>query len=268
MPTQEEINAANVELQIANDNYAALANRYNNYMSAFQSYANASPEVKQKLEGTMQKALSDFENLKLNMYAAEDRIAQAQNRVNNLATVQPVVTPAWWTRRRVVNPQPVVEQVVEEVVATPTNSFWWAGWSNNDWTLISPDWATKVYPNGSIEFNWVAETVPQDYYSRYAQMKWSGTPSIQIADWFRENLWKANSHTASLVRNDLASRWFTTQQINDFVQDWGNATLAPRNVQYNLASPQRIRTWGTENAPQIRTWWTVNPNDPRLLTNR
>ena len=50
MPTQEQINEANVELQIANDNYAALANRYNQYKNVFQSYANASPETQARAE--------------------------------------------------------------------------------------------------------------------------------------------------------------------------------------------------------------------------
>ena len=83
MPTQEELNAAQVELDIANDNYAKMADRYNKYQKVFQSYANASPEVQARAKWAMQEALADFEQLKLNMYAAEDRIQQAQNTVNN-----------------------------------------------------------------------------------------------------------------------------------------------------------------------------------------
>ena len=160
MPTQEEINAANVELQIANDNYAALANKYNNYMAAFKGYADASPETKAKLQGTMERALADFDQLKLNMYAAEDRIAQAQNRVNSYADIQPVVvTPAWGQRRRqVVVPETVIEPTPTQEVIVPAWGFWWDGWVNNNGTLISPDWATKVYPDWSISFGGVEET--------------------------------------------------------------------------------------------------------------
>lgn len=256
MPTQEEINAANVELQIANDNYAALANKYNNYMAAFKGYADASPETKAKLQGTMERALADFDQLKLNMYAAEDRIAQAQNRVNSYANIQPVVvTPAWGQRRRqVVVPETVIEPAPTQEVVVPAWGFWWDGWVNNNGTLVSPDWATKVYPDWSISFGGVwAEPRNQSYYDVYAQMKWTWTPSADIANWFRWGLGTANNRNAYQVRQDLTRRWLTNQQINDFIQDWWNATLAPINVQYRLDSPQRIRTRGSENRPAIRT---------------
>ena len=108
MPTQEQINEANVELQIANDNYAALANQYNRYKNVFQEYANASPEAQERAKDLMQDALARYEQIKLDMYAAEDRIAQAQRRVNNInAEIQAAQeaaqqAAAWW--RRVINP--------------------------------------------------------------------------------------------------------------------------------------------------------------------
>lgn len=157
MPTQEEINAANVELQIANDNYAALANKYNNYMAAFKGYADASPETKAKLQGTMERALADFDQLKLNMYAAEDRIAQAQNRVNSYADIQPVVvTPTWGQRRRqivipepeVVTPEPVVipQEVAETQGRLPQN---WVVQMESSYT---PSWINSraQYPNTTM----------------------------------------------------------------------------------------------------------------------
>ena len=48
MPTQEELNAAQMELDIANDNYAAMANRYNKFQDLFKAYAKASPEMQDK----------------------------------------------------------------------------------------------------------------------------------------------------------------------------------------------------------------------------
>ena len=84
MPTQEEINAAQVELDIANDNYAALADKYNQYNRIFNAYKNSSPEAQERASGLMQEALNNYEQLKQQIYAAEDRIAVAQNRVNSI----------------------------------------------------------------------------------------------------------------------------------------------------------------------------------------
>lgn len=268
MPTQEEINAARVELDIANDNYANLANKYNNYMTAFESYANATPEVRAKLEWTMQKALADFNDLKLSMYAAEDRIAQAQNRVNALAEVQPVVPQAWNRRRQVVVPETVIEPAPIQEVVVPAWGFWWDGWVNNNGTLVSPDWATKVYPDWSISFWEVTTARPQNYYDTYSQMKATWAVWPEYTQYFKQ-FWIPTSHTSWLVRNDLINnKWLTPQQANDFVWDWSQATMAP-NAQYSLTSPQRVRSnpWSYRNR-QIQTWGTVNPNDPRLLTNR
>lgn len=271
MPTQEQINAANVELQIANDNYAALANKYNNYMTAFEGYANATPEVKAKLEWTMQKALADFNDLKLSMYAAEDRIAQAQNRVNELATVQPVVASTWWTKRRTVRPEVVVEEAV-----TPQWAFWWEWWTNSWWTLVSPDWWTRVYPDWSIAFGGVEETptvntpvrTTQNYYDTYSQMKATWAVWPEYTQYFKQ-FWIPTSHTSWLVRNDLINnKWLTAQQANDFIWDWSQATMAPK-AQYDLSSSQRVTSnpWSWRNR-WIRTYGTVDPNSPLLLTNR
>ena len=84
MPTENELNAARVELEIANDNYEALANKYNMYQKTFEAYANATPEQQAKASGVMKEALANYEKLRLDMYAAEDRIQQAQNAVNAL----------------------------------------------------------------------------------------------------------------------------------------------------------------------------------------
>lgn len=260
MPTQEDINAANVELQIANDNYAQLADRYNKYQKLFQEYASASPEVQDRATEAMWRALEDYYQLQDKMRAAEDRIAVAQNTVNSYANIQPaVVAPAWGQKRRqIVVPETVIEPAPTQEAVVPVWGFWWDGWVNNNGTLVSPDWATKVYPDWSISFEGVwTEPRKQNYYDVYTQMKWTWTPSADVANWFRWSLGTANNHNAYLVRQDLAKRWLTNQQINDFVQDWWNATLAPFNVQYRLDSPQRIRTWGSENRPAIRRGnWT------------
>ena len=44
MPTQEEINAANRDLSIANENWGYINSQLNKYNQAFEIYANATPE--------------------------------------------------------------------------------------------------------------------------------------------------------------------------------------------------------------------------------
>lgn len=115
MPTQEELNAAQMELDIANDNYAAMANRYNKFQDLFKAYAKASPEMQDKAAESIWYALEEFYKLQQDMYAAEDRIQQAQNKWNNyneiMAKQPQQTTPSQPTiRRRVITPNETIVQ--------------------------------------------------------------------------------------------------------------------------------------------------------------
>lgn len=227
MPTQEEINAANVELQIAQDNYATLADRYNKYMNVFEMYSNAAPETQQRASNTMKEAMADFEKLKLNMYAAEDRIAQAQNRVNNYNNL-------------VVN-QPVARQ--RRRTTTPNNYFWWTWWTNNNGTLTSWNWWTTIYPNWSISFQeptpvvssywWTTSYRPSQYeidtipwakeYNAYANAYATGWTKW-ITSYLRTlpNPVTHPRYTNSLY-NDMIKNWISHEQADDFVRNWTRA---------------------------------------------
>lgn len=179
MPTEEQINAANVELQIANDNYAALANKYNRYQEAFKTYANATPEQQERARWAMQNLLNSYNQLRLDMYAAEDRINQAQSAINNLNTYVAPQSPSrggGQRRRQVIVPEVVVEPIEtpqEVVVETPIswgeanivaqpitfpapqtvrqaaaeyNTFTPRFVNNNTWTITNP-YANFVNPN-------------------------------------------------------------------------------------------------------------------------
>lgn len=103
MPTQEEINAARVELDIANDNYAATQARLDRYQRIFESYANASPETQARAASLMRTALDDYNNLRAQQYANEDRIAVAQNAFNAInaqIAQQPAAIATTWGQRR------------------------------------------------------------------------------------------------------------------------------------------------------------------------
>lgn len=128
MPTQEQINAANIELQMANDNYAQLQNKLDKYNQIFEQYANASPEVQKRAANAMQAAIDAYNNLKLQQYANEDRIAQAQNAVNAIngqLAATPSTTNYWWQKRRpaAIQPQPNTQATIEQPVVNQSNTY-------------------------------------------------------------------------------------------------------------------------------------------------
>lgn len=279
MPTQEELNAANVELNIANDNYAQLVNKYNQYQNVFNAYVNATPEQQAKAKWAMQEALNAFQNLKLDMYTAENRIQQAQNRVNsynetiaNQSAPQPVV------KRRTVTP-PNPEQTT---FVNPNHYFGWEWWTNNNWTLVSPEGWTIIYPDWSIQFWWdiaTAETPtveqgtwtytvpyvsspvgPTNYYDTYSQMKATWASGPEYVQYFKQ-FWNPVYGSTSEVRKDLINRkWLTSQQADDFIRDWGNATLRKKD-QYTLTSPYRVQSnpwsYGYRTAVWGNWTWTL-----------
>lgn len=84
MPTQEDINAATVELQIANDNFAQVADRINKFTQLFNAYRTADAATQERAKGAMENALEEYKNLKAQQAINQDRIAVAQNTVNIL----------------------------------------------------------------------------------------------------------------------------------------------------------------------------------------
>lgn len=145
MPTQEELNAAQVELDIANDNYAQLADRYNKYKKLFETYANATPEQQARAAGVMRQAIDEYNQIRLNMYTAEDRIQQAQNRVNNYNSIinQPAQPQVQRVQRRPITP-----------TQTPTPTT-----AQNNTTYIAPTQRvinSNYVPNQNmLRINWV-----------------------------------------------------------------------------------------------------------------
>ena len=171
MPTQEELNAAQVELDIANDNYAKLAERYNRFQNVFKAYANATPEQQAKAQWVMQNALKAFDDLKLSMYAAEDRIQQAQNTVNNYNEIinnQPAQKTYQWVytatpERQIITEVPAWElnNIVEEI---PTQEV-------KELTVL-PEWYTQE----DINRYWIIW--PQEVVAPSLDLTWKWTPTI------------------------------------------------------------------------------------------
>ena len=184
MPTQEEINAANVELQIANDNYAALANRYNKYKQVFEAYASASPEVQERARWAMQAALEDYNKLRDNMLAAENRIAMAQNAVNNINSIIAQSQISTWGQRRRTVTQP-------QQYMTPMTDM--VGWMST--------------------VNW-----PQQGYITQPQPKQYMTPMTDMVGWMSTANWIAVWTPAPRDTTPLEIRRVRGLKWNDYLQ--------------------------------------------------
>lgn len=208
MPTQEQINAANVELQIANDNYAQLQNKIDRYNQIFEQYMNASPEVQKKAANAMQIAIDDYNNLRLQQYANEDRIAVAQNAVNSI-NEQLVATPSttnyWGQRRRTTTAQPqtVAQPAVEQPVV------------NQPATYTAPQY-TPTQRNINLQKGVMPE---QPLYTTY-------TPQYK-----NNTLWGIARNTAWQVRNDWGNAW--RERSNVVVPRLKNAANFIGNAAYN-----------------------------------
>lgn len=208
MPTQEQINAANVELQIANDNYAQLQNKIDRYNQIFEQYMNASPEVQKKAANAMQIAIDDYNNLRLQQYANEDRIAVAQNAVNSI-NEQLVATPStanyWGQRRRATTAQPqtVTQPAVEQPVV------------NQPATYTAPQY-TPTQHNVNLQKGVMPE---QPLYTTY-------TPQYK-----NNTLWGIVRNAAWQVRNDWGNAW--RERSNVVVPRIGDTANFIGNAAYN-----------------------------------
>lgn len=232
MPTQEDINAANVELQIANDNYAQLADRYNKYQELFQTYAKSSPEIQDRAADAMWRALEDFYQIEEKMRVAEDRINLAQgvvNDYNNIIAQQPVqqtVTRNGYNSGRNISPTPaVVEQPVVEqpTVETTTNWYKAAPYSGSSHSLSARRAAeqpfTLPYQNNTLA--WVAGNFAAQSAHDWKQagQEWNNVVWPRIKNFWsnflnaEKQLWYDNPNKVANAVNDFVL-WTPQRRLN------------------------------------------------------
>lgn len=239
MPTQEQINAANVELQIANDNYAALANKYNRYQEAFKTYANATPEQQERARWAMQNLLNSYNQLRLDMYAAEDRINQAQNAVNNLNTYVVPQSPSrggGQRRRQVVVPEVVVgpietpQEVINMQNRLPQNGVvqmstsYSPSWINSQPTTISSAGSRYPTPQTIAEKQGTRDSRRNQYTPASSQYHiWYYTPDTIPAEIQRVRQLRWNDYLQGM--NDLEKyRGYTVVGQNAY-KNWNRYNL-------------------------------------------
>lgn len=235
MPTQEELNAAQIELDIANDNYAQLADRYNKYQQLFQTYASSSPEIQNRAAAAMWRALEDYYQTQEKMKAAEERIAQAQNTINSYNEIianQPVAQPAT-TTRRVIRQNPGTATVTEPNIDS----------SNIIYTYNGP------VQQESRNFTEVPSSIVW-YTSNWNPIYWPATQNA-IPEWYAQEeidrygiIWPQWSvtETSSIVWTPtVAWPW------QSGIQSWWRT---PGQLQF----PSRYKGW----TPTIWSWTTTN----------
>lgn len=235
MPTQEELNAAQMELDIANDNYAAMADRYNKFQQLFKRYASESKEVQDRAAPAIGYALEEFEKLKLDMYAAEDRIQQAQNRVNNYNEViasQPTQTirSTQWRTISPTNDQLRLKQYINS---------WYTIWDN--WLLYSPNGELVNQNWNNINSNWqfveaqpvwqtttILETIPQT-------PEYKGMMYNPAAHNFRGRMWVSPTYSSSINQpftyyKSNSLRWIANNAAHNLGEFWKMAKWSFNNM--------------------------------------
>ena len=227
MPTQEELNAAQVELDIANDNYAALADRYNRYQKLFQEYANSSPEIKERATEAMWWALEDYYQLQDKMRAAEDRIAVAQNTVNsyNEIMAQQQATAQQQTRQK------------RRTITRPTNDELRLQQYLNAWYYIWDDGLMYTPTGIKVNQNWFNLNSKWQFVE--APVIPEGVSETPIVN--QDNTQPIIEEAETFIVPSNSTSWFQ-------VREWWNPVY---NNKWEIVWEQRVST----PSFQVREWW-------------
>lgn len=245
MPTQEELNAAQAELNIANDNYAQLANRYNQYQKLFQEYAKSSPEIQNKAANAMWRALEDFYQIQEKMRTAEDRIAVAQNAVNSyneLLAQQPVqqtITRNGYNSGRNIPPTNNLDwrRDTPETINDVDNREWIPVY-NDKWEIV---WEQRITPDYQI---WAREiSRPSSFTGRKAIQP---TQSATNETW--EDIYNAGGW------NEF-KKWFNNALVDDLVLPVASAFGASDDTLWILSELKMPATEREKASKYYAYWW-------------
>lgn len=292
MPTQEEYNQAQVELDIANDNYAATQDKINKYNEIFKAFKNASPETQAKAEASwlMQRALDDYNSLKAQQYVNEDRINVAQNRMNTYreaAAAQYIAAQqaasGWRTKRRVIKEDRQWPEVI-------VNEDWWTPIYNDKWEIVWWQWPienlnrpiTLQWPDNTVRYTsnfvpnqsminaqlWAPWTLSQWKWTtawEYLWNVWQGiteniNPSTRVyqnnsrAPWY--NLWRTiwNAVIPLTAMYWSSTLWPSQGWSSNVVNPW--YTGAPK---ISTSTPKFVNNWfGSATRASLRRRWLSN----------
>lgn len=274
MTPEEQYNALIVERDIANDNYAQLADRYNKYKNLFETYVNATPEQQARAAGTIRQAIDDYNQIRLDMYTAENRIQQAQNALNAF-NVQPVQqqTVAPWNRRPAVveptveetvtywdpvreyitikDPSQLPENIQRMVANQPGSPF--GELSQGEW-ISAWDYLSNVYQWWKENINpqtWVYQNNSRAPWYNLWRKLWNATIPLAVMGWawaspstFWVWEWALDSAKNALFRSNV-------NRVTNIPST--NYTTSPSNIPIKWTSPSNLPRYYTapSNAPTV-----------------
>lgn len=247
MPTQEQINAATVELQIASDNYNRAQSKIDQYDRLFNSYMNMSDEKKRdpRMVSAMKDAIADYNNLKLQRTTNMERMNNAQvalNEYNTQAAVQQTAN-RWGTRRRTTVSKETVTP--EQVTINPYLGLY----SLYEQQIKEGKGAWDIYDaiNNAPNKAWLS------VWEIYNWMINAGVSDAQVNDfvtWWRDYL-QDQVNAKKWINNNI----ITTNTLNPWVTPLNTLNLWTVNnwvTPLNTYTPRQTVTKSTR-------WRTVNP---------
>lgn len=270
MPTQEELNAAQVELDIANDNYAQLADRYNKYQQLFQTYASSSPEIQNRAADAMWRALEDYYQTQEKMRAAEERIAQAQNTINSYNEIianQPAAQPTT-TTRRVIRQNPGTATVTEPNIDSSNIIYTYNGPVQQESRNFTEVPSSIVwYTSNWNPIYWPAtQSIPESYTQEEINKYWLIWPQETIVStWTPEVAWVWQSGTQNWWRISTTttnnSFWWAGWTYN------ADGSMTSPNWQTKVYSDWSISFWPVSTAQTYAKAPTITTATPRRRIN-
>lgn len=240
MPTQEELNALTVEYQIAEDNLARDEARAEQYRKVFAAITEM-PREKLKdanITPIIKEALADFQATNERIEQNKIRMASAALTLNEYEK-QMAAQQAATQQVRAQQSAGQKRRTVTQPKTTYTNSnnyFWGDGWTNNNWTLTSPDRQTIVYPDWSVQFwndQFKVQSWWQPVYNDKGQIVWEQKPAVKLTP---------NVQSLKWVPNDFVyTPWMSLKWVPQRVGYW--------TLSYPAWFPLRGVNWWT---------WTLN----------
>lgn len=247
MPTQEQINAANLELQIASDNYNRAQSRIDQYDRIFNSYMNMSDEKKRdpRIVSAMKDAIADYNNLKLERTTNMERMNNAQVALNeyNAQAAAPQVVNRWGTRGRA---------TASKETATPEQVF---SIDNTWWVTINP--YLGLY---SLYAQQIAEG--KDTWDIYDAIN-NAPNKTWLSVWEIYN-WMINAGLSDAQVNDFVTWWRDHLQNQVNTKKWINNNIITTNASGSLVTPlNTLNTW------TVNSWVTpLNTYTPRQTVSK
>lgn len=223
MPTQEELNALQVELDIAADNEIRARDRMEQYEKVFTAITEMPAEERKRLDTTViQNAIDDYKATKQALDDSILREATAELTLRQYQNAMAQQQQGATYRKKTIDREVPQEEVIEERVPV----------YNNKWEIVwSQKAAIKLRPNISR---------PKSFTGRKA----ARTPTIEEAWEDVYNSWGWNEF----------KKWFNNAVVDDLVMPVASALWASEDTMWVL-SELKIPATEREMASKYYAYW-------------